>query len=144
MLFKPQSKTVFGYTIYAIIGTILELTVLLAVLLWILPLFNIYITWWILAILLAIELGISIFTYIMGRRALSKKLMYGPDAIIGSEGVVATVFNPTGYVKIRGELWKASCQSSLKIGDEVVVTEMEGLKLMVIPKKSGSPWLPSE
>jgi membrane protein implicated in regulation of membrane protease activity len=144
MLFKPQSKTVFGYTIYAIIGTILELTVLLTVLLWVLPLFNIYITWWILAILLAIELGISIFTYIMGRRALSKKLMYGPDAIIGSEGVVATAFNPTGYVKIRGELWKASCQSSLKVGDEVVVTEMEGLKLMVVPKTSGSSWLPSE
>jgi membrane protein implicated in regulation of membrane protease activity len=144
MLFKPQSKTVFGYTIYAIIGTILELTVLLTVLLWVLPLFNIYITWWILAILLAIELGISIFTYIMGRRALSKKLMYGPDAIIGSEGVVATAFNPTGYVKIRGELWKASCQSSLKVGDEVVVTEMEGLKLMVVPKTSGSSWLPAE
>jgi membrane protein implicated in regulation of membrane protease activity len=144
MLFKPQSKTVFGYTIYAIIGTIVDVVALLIVMLWVLPLLNIYVPWWVLAILVAIELGVSCFTYIMGRRALSKKITYGPEAIIGSEGIVATVFNPTGYVKIRGELWKASCQSSLKIGDEVVVTEMEGLKLMVIPKKSGSPWLPSE
>ena len=142
MLYKPQSRTVFGYTIYAIIGTAVELAALLVVLLWVLPLFNIHIPWWILVILLVIELGFSAFTYIMGRRALSQKLSYGPEAIIGSEGVVATVLGPTGYVKIRGELWKASCQYRLEIGDEVVVTEIEGLKLIVVPKTNGSPRLP--
>src|SRR4030042_3610369 len=118
MLCNPKSRTVFGYTIYAIIGTTLEVTALLVVMLWLLPLFNIYIPWWILAILLATELGFSCFTYIMGRRALSQGLKYGPEAIIGSEGVVATALDPTGYVKVRGELWKASCQAKLNIGDE--------------------------
>jgi len=128
---------VFGYTIYAIVGTILEVAALLIVVLWVLPLFNIYIPWWILAVLLVIDLGVSAFTYIMGRRALSQKLKYGPEAIIGSEGVVATALNPTGYIKVRGELWKASCQYRLEIGDEVVVTEIEGLKLIVVPKIKG-------
>jgi membrane protein implicated in regulation of membrane protease activity len=144
VLINPRSKTVFGYTIYAIIGTVLELTVLLVILLWVLPLFDIYIPWWIVAILLVIELGFSAFTYIMGRRALSQRLVYGPEAIIGSEGVVATALDPTGYVKIRGELWKAYCQSKLNIGDEVVVVEMKGLSLIVIPKRNGSTRLPSE
>ena len=138
MLFKPRSRTVFDYTIYAIIGTILEVTALLIVLLWVLPLFDIYIPWWILAILLAIELGYSAFTYIMGRRALRQRIAYGPEAIIGSEGVVATALDPTGYVKVRGELWKASCQARLDIGDKVVVTGVEGLKLVVIPKANAS------
>jgi membrane-bound serine protease (ClpP class) len=69
----------------------------------------------------------------MGRRALSKQLMYGPEALVGSVGVVATSFNPTGYVRVRGELWKASCQSKLEVGDEVMVIKMEGMKLVVLP-----------
>ena len=138
MLFRPQSRTVFDYTIYAIIGTILEVAALLVVVLWVLPLFNIYVPWWILAILLAIDLSVSAFTYIMGRRALRQRIAYGPEAIIGSEGVVATALDPTGYVKVRGELWKASCQARLDIGDKVVVTGVEGLKLVVIPKANAS------
>ncbi len=141
MLFKLQSKTVFGYTIYAIIGTVVDVAALLIVMLWVLPLFNIYVPWWILVILVAIELGVSCFTYIMGRRALSKKITYGPEAIIGSEGIVASALNPTGYIKVRGELWKASCQSELKVGDEVVVIKMEGMKLTVVPKSNDSPQL---
>ncbi len=84
-------------------------------------------------ILLVVELGVSWFTYIMGRRALSKQLMYGPEALIGSVGVVATTLNPMGYVRVRGELWKASCQLKLEVGDEVMVIKMEGMKLVVLP-----------
>lgn len=134
MWFNSQSKAVVGYTIYAAIGTTLEVVVLLIVVLVVLPLLTIHIPWWVVAILLVVELGVSFFTYIMGRRALSKRLMYGPEAMVGSTGVVATLFNPTGYVKVGGELWRASCDSSVEVGDEVVVTDIEGLKLIVIPR----------
>src|SRR4030042_697005 len=129
MLFKSQSKTVLGYTIYAIIGTILEVVALIILVLWVLPLFSIHIPWWALVLLLFIELATSLFTYIMGRRALSQRLIFGPEAIISSEGIIATPFNPTGYVKVRGELWKASCQYKLEVGDEVVVVGIAGRKL---------------
>ena len=134
MLFKSQSKTVLGYTIYAIIGTILDVVALLILVLWVLPLFNIHIPWWALALLLFVELATSLFTYVMGRRALSQRLIFGPEAIIGSEGIVATLIYPTGYIKVRGELWKASCGSRVEVGGEVVVTGMEGMKLIVVPK----------
>lgn len=123
-----------GYTIYAIIGTILDVVVLLIVMLWVLPLLNIYIPWWIVVILLVVELGVSAFTYIMGRRALSKRLTFVPEFIVGSVGVVNTPFNPTGYVRVKGELWKASCESHVETGDEVVVVAMEGMKVVVVPK----------
>ena len=137
MLFKSQSRSVRGYTIYAIVGSILEVVALLVVMLWILPILNIHIPWWIVTILLVVELGVSAFTYIMGRRALSKRLTFGPEAIIGSEGIVATALDPTGYVKVRGELWKASCQSELEVGDEIIVKDIEGIKLVVMPKAEG-------
>jgi membrane protein implicated in regulation of membrane protease activity len=133
MWFKYQSKTVVGYTIYAAVGTVLEVVILLVLLLWVPPIVNIYIPWWIVVILVAVELGVSLFTYIMGRRALSKKVTYGPEAIVGSIGVVTTPFNPTGYIRVKGELWKASCKSKVEVGDEVRVTKMEGMKLIVLP-----------
>jgi membrane protein implicated in regulation of membrane protease activity len=134
MFIKSKSQSTRGYTIYALIGSILELVALLIVLLWVLPLFHVYIEWWIIAILLGIELAISLFTYSMGRRALSKRLTFGPEAIIGNEGMVTTPLNPTGYVRVRGELWNACCKSKLEAGDEVVVTGIEGMKLLVVPK----------
>jgi membrane protein implicated in regulation of membrane protease activity len=144
MFIKPKSRSTRGYTIYAIVGTILEETALLVALLWVLPFFNIHLTlWWIVAIMV-FSLGSSYFTYIMGRRALSKRLTFGPEAIIGSKGIVATPLNPTGYVKVRGELWEASCQSRMEVDDEVVVTRMEGLKLLVMPKVDNSSQPPQK
>lgn len=141
MFIKPKNRSTRGYTIYAIIGTILEETALLVALLWVLPFFNVHIPWGGVAIIMAISLVSSLFTYVMGRRALSKRLTYGPEAIIGSKGIVATPLNPAGYVKVRGELWEASCQSRLEVGDEVVVTRMEGMRILVVPEadKSSRP-----
>jgi membrane protein implicated in regulation of membrane protease activity len=136
MFIKPKPRSTRGYTIYAIVGTILEVVAWLAVAFIILPLFGIRLEWWVVVAFLAIELAVSLFTYVMGRRALGKRLAYGPEAIIGSEGIVTMPLNPTGYVKVRGELWKASCPSNLKAGDEVVVTGIQGLKLTVVPRNN--------
>ncbi len=133
MFIKPKPRSTRGYTIYAITGTILESVLLLIVLLIILPLFNIILEWWAVVAIVVIELAISAFTYIMGRRALSKRLIYGLDSMIGCVGTVSTSLNPTGYIKIRGELWRAVCNENLEAGTEVIVTEMEGMKLTVVP-----------
>jgi membrane protein implicated in regulation of membrane protease activity len=134
MFIMPKNRSTRGYTIYAIAGTILEVAVWLIVAFVILPLFGIRLEWWVVVAFLALELAVSLFTYIMGRRALSKRLDYGPESIIGSEGIVSTPLNPTGYIKVKGELWKASCQYDLKTDDEVVVTGIKGMKLSVVPK----------
>jgi len=133
MLIKPKSRSTRGYTIYAVAGTILESVFLLVVLLVILPLFNINLEWWIVTAIVVIELGISVFTYLMGRRALSKSIVYGSDSMIGCVGIVSSTLDPTGYIKIRGELWKAACKGKIEAGTEVLVTDMVGMKLLVIP-----------
>jgi len=48
---------------------------------------------------------------------------------------VTSPLNPEGYVKVQGVLWKASCiEDHLDEGAEVVVLEVDGLKLLVTPK----------
>ena len=124
------------YTIYAIIGTALEEAVLVAIVLWVLPRFNIHIPLWGLVIL-AVALAVyGYVTYRLGRLVLIKKPIVTPEAIIGNQGKVVRPLNPEGYVKVQGVLWKASCvESELEVGDEVVVVGIDRLKLIVCRKE---------
>ena len=125
-----------GYTIYSIVGTILEQVALVIIVRVGLPyLFNIHVPWWGLAILMAAFLVYSLFTYRMGKRALGKQPLVSPEAIIGSEGIVATSLHPKGYVKVKGELWRASSKSETEVGDEIEVIGIEGIELIVAPKE---------
>lgn len=131
---KSKSDTVLNYTIYAIIGTLLEMILLVVVVIWIFPLFNIHITGWGLAILIFILLAFDVFTYTMGRRALNKTLLYGPEMLLGHTGTVVQTINHSGFVKVRGELWKAVSESSIEAGQEIIVTGISGMKLIVVSR----------
>lgn len=134
MSIKPPSRAVTQYTIYAIVGTILELAVLVAVVIWGLPYAGIEIPLWGLVILALFLLAFSCYTYSMGRRALNKKLLHEIEAMIGCQGVVATVRKGGYYLKVRGELWKGISESPLRTGQEVMVIAVDGFKLVVKPK----------
>ena len=130
---KTKSRSTRGYTIYSIVGTILEIAVLLAIVYWGLPFIGIQLPLWGTVLLLAAFLTYSYFTYSMGKRALTKKLRHDMESLVGCEGKVMTPLAPIGYVKVRGELWKASSSSQLNINDEIVVTDIENLQLIVSP-----------
>jgi len=119
------------YTAYVIITTMLEETVLVAAVLWLLPRFGINIPLWGL-ILMMIALGIyACVTYRLGKKALDKKPIFSPD--VGKRGRAVTPISPTGYVRINGELWRASCSSSIGAGEEIAVVGMEGMTLLISP-----------
>jgi membrane-bound serine protease (ClpP class) len=130
---KTKSRSTRGYTIYSIVGTILEIAVLLAIVYWGLPFIGIQLPFWGTILLFAAFLSYSYFTYSMGKRALTKKLRHDMESLIGCEGKVITPLTPIGYVKIRGELWKASSSFQLNINDEIVVTGIENLQMIVSP-----------
>jgi membrane-bound serine protease (ClpP class) len=135
---KAKHFSPVGYTIYAIIGTILEEAALVIILLWGLPQINIVLPLWAIILLILALFVYSIYTYRMGRKALNRLPMVSLEAIIGSNGIVATPLTPVGYVKVKGELWKASSEASVEIGDQIVVTGVNGIKLLVIPKERNS------
>lgn len=59
------------------------------------------------------------------------------DKLRGEIGITRETLNPTGYIRIKGELWKASLLNAKKIeaGKPVVVEGMDGLVLLVKPHK---------
>ena len=131
-----KNKPPLWYPVQAILGWMLEEVVLVAIVLWLLPHFNINIPLWGLAILMV---ALAVYSYIMyrvGRPTFLIKPKVSAEAIIGNEGKVTKRLAPEGYVKIQGVLWKATCnEAELEIGDEVVVVDIEGLKLLVSPKE---------
>ena len=126
------------HTVYSIISTVFEEAVIAAFIIWVLPLFGIDIPLW---GLITILVGFAIYSYIMylfGHPTISYKEVSAPESIIGDEGVVNSELKPEGYIKVRGELWKASAGGErLGKGEEVVVTGIEGLKLSVKRKVAG-------
>lgn len=130
-----ESKPPLWYTLQAILGCMIEEAVLVAVVLWVLPHFNINIPLWGLAILMAALAVYSYTMYRIGRPTFLIRPRLAAEAIIGNEGKVTRRLAPEGYVKVQGVLWKATCdEAELEIGDEIVVVGIERLKLIVSPK----------
>jgi membrane-bound serine protease (ClpP class) len=134
-----KAKPPLWYKAQAIIGWMLEEAALVAVVLWLLPRFDINIPMWGLA---ALMVALAIYSYVMyriGRRTFFMKPKVAAETIIGNEGKVVKPLVPEGYVKVQGVLWKAICaESELEAGDEVVVVSIEGLRLIVRPKEKPS------
>lgn len=117
------------YTLLAITTSLLEQAALVAVALWLLPRAAINIPIWGL-ILMMIALGTyNYINYRLGKKALTKKPIISLD--IGSRGRAATPISPTGYVRVNGELWRASSNSNIDAGEEISVVGIEGMMLLV-------------
>ncbi len=128
-----KTKVPLWYMVQAIVGTMLEEAILVAIVLWVLPYFDIYIPLWVLAVLMVALAIMGYVSYRIGKPTFLLKPRVTPE--IGSEGKVVKPLAPEGYVKVHGVLWKATCfESGLEAGDEVEVVGIEGLKLIVAAK----------
>ena len=120
------------YIMFNIATGLLKGAVLVAIVLWVLPIWGFNIPIWGL-ILLVVALGIyQIITFRLGRRALERKPMASPQAIVGCCGKATTPLTPHGYVKVNGELWRAvSNDTNINEGDDIIVVELNRLTLHV-------------
>ena len=125
-------KSARWHTLYSIISTLIEEVIIIAFILWILPLFDVHIPVWGTIIILVVFTGFSYLMYRVGHPTISYQYASAPENIIGSIGVVENDVDPEGYVKVQGELWRAVVDEGKLIkGDEVIVTGIDGLKLTV-------------
>ena len=127
-----------GRLIIAIVSTTLEEAALAVGVLWGLPKLGIHIPLWVLIIVMAAWGAYTVTTYRMGSRALRRKPVHGPTAMLGSEGKVVSPLVPEGMVRIKGELWRAkSASGRMDTGEEVTVVGQDGLKLIVRKRGPG-------
>jgi membrane protein implicated in regulation of membrane protease activity len=75
------------------------------------------------------------------RRAYESSSSEPSTSMVGMRGVATEQLNPRGYIRVRGELWRAELldsQQSVEAGRMVRIREERGLTLLVEPiKKDG-------
>lgn len=119
------------YKAYSIVIGLLEGTALTAMVFWLLPKFGINVPIWGLALLL-----VALATHNgIGYRLSSKVLQSKPIPLfhLGGRGRAVTPISPNGYVRVNGELWRASANSSIQADSQVSIVAVQGMTLLVAP-----------
>ena len=100
--------------------------------------FGLEIDGWVIAI---VAIGIvAFFDFVIQAvvRTQRQKQPTGVDGLTGMVAEVRSTLNPKGTVSIHGELWEAILdEGQAEPGEEVIVTEVKGLKLRVTKNKIG-------
>jgi membrane protein implicated in regulation of membrane protease activity len=125
------------YTALAVVSSILEQAILVAVVLGLLPRLGIDIPLWALVFMMIALGAYGYLAFILGRKALQKRPMMSSEAMVGRKCTVMTALAPRGYVKVGSELWQASSPGLvIQRGEEVVIVGMEEMTLLVAPVDS--------
>ena len=66
-------------------------------------------------------------------QALRQKPTTGAEGLVSEIGVVAAGHSGQTWVKVHGELWKATSNEELIVGEEVRILKIKGLVLEVEP-----------
>jgi membrane-bound serine protease (ClpP class) len=93
---------------------------------------TVQIDWWMIGLLIAFLLvlvGLAIWRIVLTYR---RQATTGREDIVGKKGTVKETLNPEGMLLFQGELWTAVSESgTIMPGEEVVITKVDGLKLIV-------------
>lgn len=118
--------------IVAIVTSIIQAAAIVAIILLVLPRFDIFIPIW-GTVIICLAFGIYAVTiYRVGSRTLRLKTLPGLTNMIGLKGQTTGLLAPDGYVKIKGELWEArSEEGDIPADSEIIVVNHIGLKLVV-------------
>jgi|GEM_PF-504505 membrane protein implicated in regulation of membrane protease activity len=91
---------------------------------------------WLIWALSGLWIAIDIVSYPFVWRAYDWGQGEGCNSMIGFHGIAKDRLDPSGYILVRGELWKARVieeKAPVEIGQGVVVCGIRGLTLLVQP-----------
>jgi membrane protein implicated in regulation of membrane protease activity len=130
MIAGSRRRTIFRYTLFQIPDLILlSLGLAAAVRWWGLPVLAAY-------GLVALWIAKDVIMYPIVRVAYESGGSSGVEGIHGALGVVAQPLDPSGYVRLGSELWKAELVpggETVSVGSAIRVVEVRGLTLIVEP-----------
>ena len=89
-----------------------------------------------LALLIILVIIFLVFVVIWVVRAHQRKVEAGREELIGKTAVVEVALAPKGIVLVEGERWTAVLDKGrAEPEEEVIITRVDGLKLMVAKKQ---------
>ena len=118
--------------IVAIVTSLIDEIIIIAIIVWVLPRFDIHIPLWGIVLIAIAFVTYAVGSFIVASRILRKKPLPGQCDMVGIEGKVVTRLNPEGFVRVQGELWKSRAEKGpLEPGTEISVIAQEGFRLIV-------------
>ena len=94
-----------------------------------------YIPAWLIAIIAIIIVVVVIFIVIWTVRTYRNKIAAGREELVGKTALVEIALEPKGVVLVEGERWTAVLDKGrAEPEEEVIITEVDGLKLTVTKK----------
>lgn len=92
--------------------------------------------WWLLALLIILVIGFIVLATYLVVRTYRRQAITGKEDLKGRIAEVKETLDPEGLVFYQGDLWTAISKSGkLEPGDEVIIIEVRGLKLIVKKKE---------
>jgi membrane protein implicated in regulation of membrane protease activity len=125
---RLPSRTFLKYLLMQIPGWLLFLVIVL------LLRSGVELSAWAAGVLLGLAVLKDLLLYPFRRRAYEEDPRTGAERLVGERGVVARRLAPNGYIRVRGELWRAELQplaSPVAEGIAVRITAGRGLTLTV-------------
>jgi membrane protein implicated in regulation of membrane protease activity len=89
---------------------------------------------WMAATLATVWIGKDFVLYPLVRRSYEPRGPDGAAALIGEDATVSDALAPQGYVRVRGELWRARllhAERALPRGASVRIADVDGATLLV-------------
>lgn len=74
---------------------------------------------------------VDVFEIYIWLRWRKQRSITGAEGIVGARGTALTDCDPEGQVKVKGQIWRARAVGSVNADDEVVVTGVDGIRLLV-------------
>ena len=123
--------------IIAIVTSLIDEVIILAIILFGLPRLGIQIPLYGIVLIVLFFGAYAFIFFRLGSGTLRKKPLAGLTDMVGVEGRTASRLNPEGYVMIHGELWESRAHNGvLPKGTDVIVVDQYGLKLVVRPRQA--------
>jgi len=91
---------------------------------------------WLIWVIIILWISKDVILYPKIKKAYIGEEKQAMDSLIGHMGIAQEDINPTGYIRIGNELWKAIAESKhkkIKKGNSVLVVSVKGLSLIVKP-----------
>ena len=79
----------------------------------------------------SVSAAFFLFAFIMVVRAHRRRPTTGREGLVGGRGVAKTDLKPEGVVEIRGELWNAVAEETIKAGEKIQVEDVERMQVKV-------------
>lgn len=134
-MMKPTARSIRRYIALGLVELVVVILVLVVARRWVAISDALF--WGLIIAWLAKDVALFPFVW----RAYDQDAPSAAGAMVGAFGIAKDRLDPSGHVRVRGELWKAEREGEgppIEAGTRVRIRRMEGLTLYVAPAEEGA------